>query len=77
MTSLDEYESNPNADFRVKETLMYVLGNLRDFLSKSVGLGLKGEDLLMKYIFKDLSSENFYLKERAVWLYGKYAKLDL
>ena len=62
----------PQQDFRVKEALLHTLGNLKEQIEDSLYLQGLMTDMLEKYAFQELKSENSFLRARACWLYGQF-----
>lgn len=70
---LTEHDKHPEADFRVKESIMLALGHLSKELLKYKELYAGIEVILKDHVFPELSGSNEMLKTRALWLYGQLA----
>lgn len=75
VTNLDQCESI--SDFRVKEAIFHALGSLDDQIACSTELQTSIEPVLKKYVYGELNSQNHFMKARAIWLYGKFAKFPI
>jgi hypothetical protein len=64
-------------DYRYKEAIMLILGTLSEpvLMDPSLYQGL--EQVLQTFVFPELSSNNEFLVERALWVYEQYAKLPM
>ena len=66
---LNEFKSNPSIDFRVKDAALFAIYSLREHIEKNEELLSGLEDLLIEHVLWELSSDNLFLRARALLCY--------
>ena len=67
--------SNEAIDWRIKEALMLAIGIIRDEIWKQDELRNQMEEMLVRYILPELSSDQPFMRLRASQTYGIYGDI--
>jgi hypothetical protein len=68
---LNEFKADPTIDFRIKDAAVFAIYSIIDIIEKDQTL-LEGlENLLTEHVLEDITSENEFLKARALLCYNK------
>jgi hypothetical protein len=69
--------SGEGVDWRVKEAIMNLVGNLVDELRPYPDLMSMIEPLMSYHILPELTSPEPYLRMRAIWFYGQFENMTI
>lgn len=75
--NLAEYSNQDQPDYRIKDSLLLAIGQMAQTLLKYDKFAESCESLLKECVFQDFNSENEFLKYRACWIYGEFARLRM
>jgi hypothetical protein len=67
----------PNISWNAKEAIFQVFGNLDELIYQSKDWKIQMEGFLAQHIFPELTSNNHFLKARALWVYGQFGYYPL
>ena len=69
----DAYAAGGNPDWRIKEALLFSIGNLNEVIHLYDDLSANIEPMLKAHVLADLSSPHLILRARACWTYGQFS----
>jgi len=70
---LEEYQTQNNQDFRVKDSILLAFSLLNTDLKKASHLYESVELILKNHVYPELQGDNEMLKSRCLWLYGEFS----
>ena len=73
----ESQRSGDGVDWRVKEAIMNLVGNLVDELRPYPNLMTMIEPLMIYHVLPELTSPEPYLRMRAIWFYGQFENLTI
>lgn len=69
----DACAAGGNPDWRIKEALLFSIGNLNEVIHLYDDLSANIEPMLKAHVLADLSSPHLILRSRACWTYGQFS----
>jgi len=68
--------TNVQTDLIMKEALMHIIGNLKEYILENEYLRQNMEFLLDQYVIPECKNQVGFLRYRACWLFGRYGGLN-
>ena len=72
----DNVQAGNNPDWRIKEALLFAIGNLTETIGLHKDLARNIEPMLKTHVLPDFTSPHPLLKSRACWVYGEFSDYE-
>ena len=70
LSNLNQYQQQPEPDWRIKEAILFSIGSLVDQIRPQRDLNL--EAMMSTHVMPELQNTQPFLRMRAIWLYGEF-----